>query len=503
MKTNKIKTAILLPALLLATACSDFLEPEDSRYVESERVADVLELTPDAIVQGIYSRAIQYAFYMAQHDDFGQKSLDLSVDFSAEDIAYYNPVRWFASIYRFEEHLANTPRPGRQWQYNYANIRDLNTILIALEGIDEVTLSESQRHLKGEALALRAFHYFQLINLFQTGGEWNHIKDLPGVPVYTTPAIEGGSRGKVSDVYDIILADYDAAVPLLAGYDGGKGRISQTSAQLLAARANLYAGRYDKALTYSSAVVETTSLMPHSEYTGGFNNISNAEWLWGVDVTAENTNFYASFFSNMDSQGPGYGGGLGRYKCIDRRLYDNIRPDDVRKAVFADATGAVGADGKTVPYLQLKFTGTSGASFLEDLVYLRSAEAYYIKAEAQVRTQGAAGIAAAQATLDIISNARATTGTHSYTWDDSSNGLLDQISIHKRFELWGEGQSAFEFNRLEKTIDRTYPGTNHPVGNITPGGDRALPWHDALRTLQIPVKELEGNPNITTADQNP
>jgi hypothetical protein len=499
MKTNNIKTAILLLSALLITACSDFLEPEDSRYVESEKVADVLELTPDAIVQGIYSRAIQYAFYMSQHDDFGQKSLDLSVDFSAEDIAYYNPVRWFASIYWFEERLANTPRPGRQWQYNYANIRDLNTILIALEGLDEATLTESQRHLKGEALALRAFHYFQLINLFQTAGEWDHIKDLPGVPIYTGPVLEGGRREKVSDVYDLILSDYDAAISLLAGYNGGKGRISQTSAQLLAARANLYAGKYDKALTYSSAVVAAASLIPYSEYTNGFNDISSVEWLWGVDVTAENTNFYASFFSNMDSQGPGYGGGLGRYKCIDRRLYDNIQAGDIRKEVFGDAVGVVGADGKTVPYVQLKFIDPSGASFLGDLVYLRSAEAYYIKAEAQARTGAISG---AKLTLDEISNARAVSGAHTYTWASDAAGLIDQIFIHKRIELWGEGQSAFDFNRLEKTIDRNYPGTNHPANNIL-SGDRALPWHDPLRVLQIPIKELEGNPNITTADQNP
>ena len=439
MKTNNIKTAILLLFALLATACSDFLEPEDSKYVSIEDVATVLEQTPDAIVQGIYSRAIQYAFYLSQHDDFGQKSLDLSVDFSAEDIAYYNPVRWFASIYWFEERLANTPRPGRQWQYNYANIRYLNTILIARDGLDEADLTEAQRHLKGEALALRAFHYFQLINLFQTGGEWDHIKDLPGVPVYTATALEGGSRGKVSDVYDLILSDYDRAIPLLAGYEGGKGRISQTSAQLLAARANLYAGRYDKALTYASAVVDVAQLTPATGYDDSvFRDISNVEWLWGVDVTAENTTFYASFFSNMDPFGEGYGGALGRYKSIDRRLYDNIDANDVRKELFADATGVVGKDGKTVPYLQLKFIGASGTSFTEDLVYLRSAEAYYIKAEAQARSS--AGVSAAQATLDVISNARAKNGTHNYTWASDADGLIDQIFIHKRFELWGEGQ---------------------------------------------------------------
>jgi len=484
---------ILLPVCF--SACSDsLLDPKDSSRVTSEQLADVLERNTDALIQGVYSRSIEYAFYVSRHDDFGQKSIDLAVDFASEDLVHYANQSWFVTFYQFNDRIASGANsPVRQWGYCYAQIRDLNTIIEALA--DESSLADAQKNLKGEALGLRAFHYFTLINFFQTGGSWDKIKDLPGVPVYTENNLEGKARGTVKDVYAQIIGDCEAAIPLLEGFNPATPtRLGQKGAKLLAARACLYSGDYDNALTYAAQVVDETQLMTVAEYTKGFADIGNPEWLLGADITGETKTWYASFFSVMDNLSPGYAGALGQYKTIDRRLYDHIDGNDVRKTIFE------GEDGGEleVPYAQKKFVDPSGV-FEGDYVYLRAAEAYYIKAEAEART---GKTDAAKATLDAISNARALNGNHSYAWEAGGEALIDQIFIHKRIELWGEGHSLFEFNRLEKTIDRTYPGSNHPAGNIN-SGDRPLPWHDALRTFQIPVKEIEGNPNITDADQNP
>jgi hypothetical protein len=494
MNLKKIK--ILAFSLLLiggTSSCEDFLEPADNQYVTADKLPDILERNTDALIQGVYSRSIEYAFYYSRHDDFGQKSIDLAVDFAGEDLVHYALKSWFVTLYQYNDRVAaGGYASGRVWKYSYAQIRDLNTI-IALT--DDAALTDAQKNLKGEALALRAFHYFILVNFYQTGGEWNKIKDLPGIPVYTESVQEGNSRGTVEDVYNQIVADYETAIPLLEGFAPSQStRLTQVAVKLLAARAYLYSGDYENALEYSTQVVNETALMPTADYTKGFADISNVEWLWGVDITTETSTIYASFFSIIDNYSQGYAGMLGQYKSIDRRLYDNINSNDIRKTLFE------GADGGEieVPYLQKKFRDQSG-NFLGDYVYLRAAEAYYIKAEAEARIKT---LAEAKATLDVITNFRAIQGTHSYTWASAKEELLDQIFVHKRIELWGEGHGLFEFNRLEKTINRGYEGTNHPVGNIN-SGDRALLWHDALRTFQIPIEELEGNPNITNADQNP
>lgn len=489
----KLKYIYIAFLLFFVVSCSDFLDPEDSKYATVEQVPDILERNPDAAVRGIYSRMIQYAFYASRHDDFGQKSMDMGVDLGAEDMVHYANKQWFIDCYRMEDRVATDRRPGRQWQYCYANIRDLNTILEAVPAEDIANLGDEQKQLRGEALALRAYNYFLLINLFQTAGEWDHIKDLPGVPVYETASLEGKTRGTVADVYARIKADFEEAIPLLDGFSQNVvTRVDQKAAKALAARAYLYTGEYDKALKWASEVVATSKLMPTEEYTSGFDDISNVEWLWGVDVNAENTTNYASFFSMIDPVTQGYAGMLGQYKCIDKRLYDHINDDDIRKQCFKDGEAEI-------PYVQHKFLDKS-LKFLGDLVLLRVADAYYIKAEAEVRT---GNLDAAKATLDVITNARSVTGSHAYSWASNANELIEQIFIQKRIELWGEGQSLFEFNRLEKKIDRTYAGTNHPVGNIISGGDHIVPWHDPLRTLQIPIKEIEGNSNISASDQNP
>ena len=480
--------------ILEFSSCEDVLEPANSRYVTADDLPDILERNSDALIQGVYARSIQYAFYASRHDDFGQKSIDLAVDLSSEDIVVHTSSAWFISFYQFNDRMAsNAYSPSRQWKYAYAQIRDLNSIIEILA--DTSSLSDTQKNLKGEALALRAFHYFFLINFYQTGGSREHIKALPGVPVYTDNASEGKPRGTVEDVYNQILSDYEAAIPLLEGFAPPfPTRITQVAAKLLAARAYLYAGQYDKALEYAGQVIDTTQLTSTGNYIKGFADINDVEWLWGVDINSENSTIYASFFSIVDPFTPGYAGMLGQYKSIDRRLYDRIDANDIRKTLFE------GADGGEleVPYVQKKFVDPS-KSFLGDYVYLRSAEAYYIKAEAEARIKT---VAEAHATLDIITNARAINGNHSYQWSEDKNTLIDQIFVQKRIELWGEGHGLFEFNRLGKTIDRTYEGSNHPVGNIN-SGDRPLPWHDPLRTFQIPIKEIEGNPNITSNDQNP
>ncbi|MDR1523863.1 MAG: RagB/SusD family nutrient uptake outer membrane protein, partial [Tannerella sp.] len=465
MKPYQIKLFALFLFIGGLSSCEDVLEPANSRYVTADELPNILERNSDALIQGVYARSIQYAFYASRHDDFGQKSIDLAVDLSSEDVVHMAS-SWFITFYQFNDRIAsNAYSPSRQWKYAYAQIRDLNSIIEVLT--DESSLGNTQKNLKGEALALRAFHYFFLINFYQTGGSWDNIKSLPGVPVYTDNVLEGKARGTVEDVYTQILSDYDAAIPLLEGYElSVPTRITQVAAKLLAARAYLYAGKYDKAWEYAKQVVDETQLTPRANYTKGFADISDVEWLWGVDINSENSTIYASFFSIIDPFSPGYAGLLGQYKSIDRRLYDQIDANDIRKTLFEGADGGE----PEVPYVQKKFVDPSG-SFLGDYVYLRSAEAYYIKAESEARIKT---VAEAQATLDIITNARAVNGSHSYEWSSDKEALLDQIFVQKRIELWGEGHGLFEFNRLEKIIDRTYEGSNHPVGNIN-SGERPLP----------------------------
>lgn len=45
----------------------------------------------------------------------------------------------------------------------------------------------------------------------------------------------------------------------------------------------------------------------------------------GADINGETNTFYASFMSQVDPYGPGYGGNLGNYKMISSDLYEKFQ----------------------------------------------------------------------------------------------------------------------------------------------------------------------------------
>ena len=48
-----------------------------------------------------------------------------------------------------------------------------------------------------------------------------------------------------------------------------------------------------------------------------------------------------------------------------------------------------------------------------------------------------------------------------YTCEKSGDELIDEIVFQKRVELWGEGQSFFDYKRLNMSVTRAYKGTNY------------------------------------------
>lgn len=65
--------------------------------------------------------------------------------------------------------------------------------------------------------------------------------------------------------------------------------------------------------------------MSEKELLSGFNDLSLSEVLWGADINGETNTFYASFMSQVDPYGPGYGGNLGNYKMISSDLYEKFQ----------------------------------------------------------------------------------------------------------------------------------------------------------------------------------
>jgi hypothetical protein len=178
---------------------------------------------------------------------------------------------------------------GRFWETAYMGIDRANLLL---ENINKPTMDEAKRNvIKGEALFLRAYYYFLLVDNFG------------GVPLKLTstksPTDPYLPRATVAEVYAQIVKDMQEAEPLVSDINGYNYNetVTQTAVQAILARVFLtMAGeplkqteRYRDALTYADKVISSGRHSLNPDYKQIFINHSQdkydlQECLWEVGM---------------------------------------------------------------------------------------------------------------------------------------------------------------------------------------------------------------------------
>lgn len=467
---------IFLASFLWISCSEDFHNNPNNEYLSLEQIQDLATASPESflVVGGALDTGSNSYLKdwnqtgAGMHDEFGQKAIDLGLDLMANDMVQ-TTYHWFGRYYRYDGRTEVSRITRQVWHFYYYVIKNANEIL---DFIPADATNQDVLYLKGRAKALRAMAYFNLVRVYQHEGD-----GLSGVPLYlSNQASEGLPRGTVGEVKTQILADLTSAYSLLNGFTRtNKEQINQNVVAGLMARFYLEYGPYDQAVAMAQVARNASSL---GDITDGFDEITNPGWIWGGIIDNENSTIYASFFSHMGTTDPGYAGLLGVYKSIDRRLYDAIPATDTRKNLYFST------------YQNNKFVD---ATFFEgDYLYMRAAEMYLIEAEAKALDGDDTG--AAQALFNIISTRDA-----AYTLStNTGTALLDEIRLHRSIELWGEGFSWYDMKRWDRDLVRDYPGSNHAgYGKFNHAAG------SSVMIFQIPDDELEVNPQINDADQNP
>ncbi len=105
-------------------------------------------------------------------------------------------------------HIAHSTRNGGAvrypWELLYRSINNINDLLANLDGVSG-TQAEIDK-VRGEALAMRGFSYFELVRRYQH--TYAIASSMPGVPIYTEPTTAetrrqskiSGIRGLCSDI---------------------------------------------------------------------------------------------------------------------------------------------------------------------------------------------------------------------------------------------------------------------------------------------------------------
>lgn len=477
MKRNFI---ILLIASLSLAACSkDYLETAPTASVAEKDLFTTLT-GAQTLLDGIH----RYTYYYGgAHDKFGQKAIDYIMDCLGED--FYPTERgygWFVSWYQYIEHRnINSANVEYVWAYYYDIIQNANLILANIDNIQVVDAQiPLKNNIKAQALTYRAFSHYMLVQLYGDRYDYNPgaANSHPGVPIKLVPDAEPLPRSTVAQVYTQVKKDLTDALALLANSSArvNMSHININVTNAIAARVALTTGDWANAVTYAKAARAGRTL--EADYTYGWNK-SSTEWIWGALLIDEQQTSYASFFSHIDPYFGGYAA-LGNHKLISTSVYDFMSNTDVRKSLFKP----VGAK----PLVGFKFTGFG--NWTNDYLYIKAGEMYLIEAEAEARRNNFT--AAQDALFSLISKRDPAYVKSTLTGE----ALIDHILMHRRADLWGDGQRFLDIKRLNKGMDRRNLGHNPAQWNAAsnfPAGDKNF-------VFLIPKQEIDANPNMT---QNP
>lgn len=488
---------IAAPVFFLAIAgCKkSYLETKPSNAASEAQIFSKINAV-NAAISGMYKEMFGFAVGGGSHSDYGQKSYDLSCDLMGNDMVVHTQgYGWYNSTYQYTNWgLATTAQMSDfAWYRYYDQIKQANKLYNLVDGVTDATTTQKES-IKGQALAMRAYCYYYLVNYYQQS--YKGHESLPGIPVYLQDTTGGKPRGTVQDVYTQIVKDLTEAETLLTGKTRGSiNEFDVSVVQGFRARVALAMEDWATAATYAHKARQNYTLMNSTLYLtkGAFSSASNPEWMWGSVIVASEATIYASFFSHMDIQTGGYAA-LGQQKKITKALYDLIPSGDIRKERFKTPGTGTTSDPD---YNQHKFEVPDVSNkWQADYLYMRAAEMYLIEAEALAR-QGQD--ASARTVLESLVQTRYPAYSAAAF---SGSALLDEILLQRRIELWGEGFGLLDIKRLGQGLNRPSGVGNHGSPNFNPGIYTTQP-NDPRFLMRIPQRELDNNASMTPSDQNP
>jgi len=482
-------------ALLLSSCSEDFLETSPSDAISSDQVFTTTT-NGMAALNGIHRTLYKQYRYS---DECGESGMKIKLDMLGEDIVMTSAGNgWFNTTYKWTAHRDENNRCVEfAYRFYYELIANANMII---NNIDKAQGSdEEKQNIKAEALTYRAWCHLVLVQLYgERYDAASKPNDQMGVPIMITNTTAGLTRESVEKVYEQILDDLTEAENNFTTSGTERSSVSHFNLNVvygLRARVALTMQNWTDAVAYAKKAREDFTLMSNDEVLEGFNSVDNPEWIWGSEVTTEQTTYFHSFFAFMSVNFSSTNIRTNP-KAINSSLYDMISDTDIRKQLW-DPNAPDNADWpasdrhKRYPYINKKFFAEAASSSLGDVVYMRTAEMVLIEAEAYAR-DGQDGNA--QDALYELANNRDASYVKS---TKVGQELIDEIMVQRRVELWGEGFRFLDLKRTNSALDRTNANHNESLCETfeVPAGDKR--WQ-----FLIPQDELNANPAIKD-QQNP
>lgn len=379
----------------------------------------------------------------------GQPGSTASTNRDLSDLDMFTPATSHQAIYQY-------------WLTSYNNIRNCNIVIqklgavydpasgdINFKSIDIPITETDRKQLAGEAMFIRAYHYFNLVRLF--GGVFLVHEAI-------TPAqAKLMNRVSVADIYKLIEADLKTGAASMksltysqhaATSNGANlGRATTWAAKALLAKVYLTLNRKPEAVTLLQDVIANSghALLPNYANVFSITNEVNAEILFTVRFKAGGLGLGSSFantFAPLQSSNAvvnGDGDGL-NYPTAD---LDTLTNGDGRKPTLMAVFGT-GASAKL--YVKKYLSPVTLVDDAEnDWPILRFSDVLLMLAEAQGFSSGS---------LQLISQTRQRAGlTALDPAVVNTVALFEQaLSTERRVEFAFENQRWFDLVRFNTTL---------------------------------------------------
>lgn len=473
--------------MLFHSSCKKWLDiPAPTGSVTEKHVFST-DATAIAVLNGLYSS-------IGQSDLFqGKQSITLFAGLSADELTLYSGVTDMTHISYYKNQLASNSlfnAGSEHWPLLYPFVYRCNAVI---EGISASPLLSPpiKQQLLGEALFLRAFFYFYLVNLFG---------DVP-LALDTDPQANALlRRTHKKDVYQQIIADLEKAKTLLSDDYLNETLLASTTervrptkwaASALLARAYLYAEDYAKAEEQAAVVINNANLYGLVSLNDVFLKNSR-ETIWQIQPTTAGFNTEEGRLFIIPETGPTDVTVFNPNPVyLSEFLLNSFEPDDQR-GVYGNWVNTISypvsdteVDTVAFPFKYKVSASPDAASpndMTEYLMVLRLGEQYLIRAEARARQNKITG---AQEDINVI-RTRAGLGL---TPANDNASLLVAILHERKVELFTEfGHRWFDLKRTGQ-VDAV-------MNTITPLKANGAPWQSYQQSYPLPFGELSKSPNV-------
>lgn len=269
MKLRYIYMTAIAGLSLSLASCEDFLEKETDNRIELVNSKQIVQLLTTGYFTGNYGPICETSSDNVM--DNNSPHVDALGD--SKKTVYYNLTsynRMYDELFAFEPVRSSTSSdsPSAVWEGCYNAIATANHALEAIDKLrNEGKVDAALNGAEGEALLIRAYNHFLLVNIFsQAYRNPTLSKNDIGIPYVTKPETEvlvHYDRGNVADVYAKIREDLEKGLKLVTDdiYADGQARkfhFNEKAAHAFAARFYLYIREYDNVIKHANIVLGET-----------------------------------------------------------------------------------------------------------------------------------------------------------------------------------------------------------------------------------------------------